>query len=124
MRLRDRLVLGLVGHGRGRIAGAVIGLRVRGRRTGAWHELPVQYAWDGPDLIAFPGHPERKRWWRNLDEPAPVQVLVAGSWHPGTGRVVRPSDPSYATSVRSYRQRFPHADVPEDAPLVRIALGG
>jgi hypothetical protein len=103
---------------------SVAGLRIRGRRTGAWHELPVQYAREGRDIVVFPGHPERKQWWRNVESPAPVQVLVDGRWQPATARVVRPGDPSYHASASSYRKRFSHAHVPEQAPLVRIVLGG
>jgi hypothetical protein len=51
-------------------------------------------------------------------------VLVDGRWQPATARVVRPGDPSYHASASSYRKRFSHADVPEQAPLVRIVLGG
>lgn len=123
MRLRDRVVLSLVSsRGRGRLSGSVMGLRVRGRRTGEWHELPVQYARDEHDLVVFPGHPERKSWWRNLMDPAPVQVLVDGSWHPATGRVVGPDDPSYPRSLHAYRHRYARAQVPPGSPLVRVTL--
>jgi hypothetical protein len=99
-----------------------MGVRVRGRRTGVWHELPVQYARDEDDLVVWPGHPERKTWWRNLAEPSPVQVLVAGSWRQATGRVVRPGDPAYDRSVDAYRRRFERSKVPPGAPLVRFVL--
>jgi hypothetical protein len=62
------------------MAGRLTCLQVRGRRTGTWHELPVQYAVDDGALLVFPGHPERKSWWRNVTAGAEVHVLTHGSW--------------------------------------------
>src|SRR6266545_7087393 len=58
-----RLLCGPLGSRLGRHLAV---LRYRGRSTGRAHELVVQYAQDGHQIWVMPGHPERKRWWRNL----------------------------------------------------------
>jgi deazaflavin-dependent oxidoreductase (nitroreductase family) len=123
MKLRDRVVLAVLRRrAHGRLSRAVMVLRVRGRRTGDWHQLPVQYAVDGDGLVVFPGHPERKRWWRNLRGGADVRVLTDGSWHDGSGRVMWADDRSYDRSRLAYSRRFPRTTIPLDAPLVRVDL--
>jgi len=125
MKLRDRIVVTIVRRRpHGRLSRAVVVLRVRGRRTGDWHELPVQYAAGGRDLVVFPGHPEHKRWWRNLRDGAPVRVMTDGSWHGGTGRVVWADDRDYECALLAYCRRFPRVAVPLGAPVVLIDLEG
>lgn len=99
-------------------------LRLTGRVTGRTIELPVQYA-PAPDaIVVFPGHPERKKWWRNLRSPAPVQVFVRGRWSLGRGIALNPGDPGFREAEAAYHARFPRArDLPGGFPvLVRIAL--
>jgi hypothetical protein len=121
MKLRDRIVLSILNRRpHGRLPRSLIALRVRGRATGEWHEFPVQYAFDGHDLVVFPGHPEGKRWWRNLHGGAPVAVRSEGSWHDGTGRVMWADDQDYQGALVAYRRRFPRTSIPLDAPLVRV----
>ena len=71
-------------------------LRYRGNRTGAEHELIVQYARDGDHVWIVPGRPERKTWWRNLRTAAPVEIWLAGEHHHGTAAAIdgrdHPSD--------------------------------
>jgi deazaflavin-dependent oxidoreductase (nitroreductase family) len=123
-RLRDRLVLRMLAAGRGRrLRAAVTGLRVQGRRTGAWHELPVEYAEVPDGLVVVPGHPDRKQWWRNLRQESPVAVLRDGLWLDASARVLAAGDPAYGQSRQAYLRRFPRARLPRDAPLVRITLG-
>jgi hypothetical protein len=58
-------------------------LRYRGRRTGRVRKLVVQYVREGDQVWSWPGQPQRKRWWRNMAEPQPVEVWLAGSRHSG-----------------------------------------
>jgi hypothetical protein len=84
---------------------SLVGLRVRGVVSGIEFSLPAQYARADIGLVVVPGHAERKRWWRNLRRPAPVEVLVAGRWRPGTAQVLRPGDERY-DAVATYRRRW------------------
>ena len=124
--LSGRLVLGIL---RSRVHGladlSLIGLRVRGVRSGREFELPVMYARDGGDLIVAVSHSERKRWWRNLRKAAPIDVLVAGAWVAGSARLVSPGDPGWPAASRDYFGRWPVARraVAATDPFVRIALG-
>lgn len=97
-------------------------LRYRGRRTGQPHELVVQYASDGDRAWIVPGHPERKRWWRNMFTPSPVEVWLAGRRRTGIARVLTGTDDDaeVAEALRAYRGVFPRM---LRAPvLVRIDL--
>jgi hypothetical protein len=57
---------------------------VTGRRTGRPHTFPVGYSQDGDTLTVSAQWPERKQWWRNLRERAPVVVLLRGTRRTGT----------------------------------------
>jgi hypothetical protein len=92
--------------------------------TGRWVELPVQYALGGPGLVVVPGRPERKRWWRNLARPAPVEVLLGGEWRRGEGRVLAAGDDGHHAALDDYRRRWPRVRLPHDALLVAIEMGG
>ncbi len=121
--LHNLAVLHLLGSPAHAMLGrSLVALRVRGASTGRAFELPVQYAGDEGGLVVLPGHPETKRWWRNLDEPAAVDVLLDGVWQTGAGRLLRPGDPAYRPAVDAYRERWPRVTVPDGDPLVRIGL--
>ncbi len=99
-------------------------LRLSGRVSGRTIELPVQYA-PAPDaIVVFPGHPERKKWWRNLRSPAPVQVFVHGRWMQGRGLALAPGDPGFREAEAAYHARWRHTrDLPGGFPvLVQISL--
>ena len=55
-------------------------------RTGDSHVTPTQYAEmpDGTVVVAV-GRPDSKTWWRNFRRPHPVDLLIRGTWHHGTG---------------------------------------
>lgn len=64
-----------------------------GRRSGARYTIPTGYedrrAPDGSGKVVIAvGWPERKVWWRNLREPAPVELLLRGERLNGTARAV------------------------------------
>lgn len=113
------LLRGPLGGGLGRRLAV---LRYRGRRTGEPHELVVQYAGGGDRVWIVPGHPERKRWWRNMLAPRPVEVWLAGRRRTGIARVLPGTgdDPEVAEALAAYRAVFPRMF---QAPvLVRIDL--
>jgi hypothetical protein len=98
----------------------VIGLKVRGNRTGTWHTFPVMAAWDAQALIVLPGRPDRKHWWRNLIRPSRVEFWRSAGWEPAEAWVLGAADPAYLDSFAAYRRRYPRIAVPHGAPLVRI----
>ena len=83
-------------------------------------ELPVQYAAGVNTVVVAPGRPETKVWWRNLAQPASVEVLVSGRWQPGCGVLVRPGEPDHDVAMETYRQRWPRVRLPADSPRVRL----
>jgi len=56
----------------------VLLLTYTGRRSGAEHTIPVQYARDPGGLLVTVGWPERKLWWRSLRAPGSRVRLVVG----------------------------------------------
>jgi hypothetical protein len=107
------------------LSGSLLLLTVRGRRSGRTHTLPVQYAREGETLWIYPGHHERKVWWRNLLEPAAVSVLLAGEERAGTGQaLLAERDPdAVAAGTRAYLARFPKlARTAHGEIVVRVEL--
>jgi hypothetical protein len=77
---RNRVVLWLMRSPAHRaLDGSLVAPQVRGAVTGRPFHFPVQYAGDGDSLVILPGHPETKRWWRNVSQPAHVDVLLRGT---------------------------------------------
>jgi hypothetical protein len=126
--VHNAMVLRLLGSRAHRMLDrSLVGLRVVGTVTGVVRELPVQYAADGDGIVVLPGHPDGKKWWRNLRGGAEVTVLLGGRWSAGYGVVLSPGDAGYAAAAETYRRRWPRARLPEGQPLVRIgqsATGG
>jgi hypothetical protein len=88
----NRIVLLLLGtRAHALLDRPLIALRIRGVPSGRTFELPVQYAADENAVVILPGRPETKRWWRNLVEPAPVEVLLGGRWQHGYGMLLQPA---------------------------------
>jgi deazaflavin-dependent oxidoreductase (nitroreductase family) len=65
-----------------------------GRKTGREYSLPVQYVQAGNIIYIVPGMPDKKTWWRNLKEAAPVRLTVRGQSLTGTGVVLKPETDS------------------------------
>jgi F420H(2)-dependent quinone reductase len=70
----------------GLLSGHLALLTVTGRRSGRSFTFPVGYHQDGDRVTIGVDWPERKRWWRNLSEDAPVEIWLAGVRRAGTGR--------------------------------------
>ncbi len=60
------------------IDGRIALLTVTGRRSGREHTFPVSYRRSGDSVTVNVGAPERKRWWRNLVDPAMVRIRLDG----------------------------------------------
>ncbi len=59
-------------------------ITITGRRSGRRFTFPVGYARRGDRVTIDVGWPERKVWWRNLREPAPVGIRIRGTDYTGT----------------------------------------
>jgi hypothetical protein len=119
----NRAVLAILTSRGHRLLGrSMVGLRVRGVRTGRYVEFPVMYAGDASRLVVFPGRPESKRWWRNLSESAEVGVMLLGRWSWGTASLLQPEDPGYDAAVETYARRWPRVRVPRDARMVVVRI--
>jgi hypothetical protein len=79
-----RAVLRSPAHGL--LSGHLALLTVTGRRSGRAFTFPVGYHRDGDRVTVGVDWPERKRWWRNLSDAAPVEIWLAGVRRAGTGQ--------------------------------------
>lgn len=105
-RLRDGVVAAILRSPLHRLlSGSLLLISFTGRRTGKEHSRPVMFAEDEGGLIILVGRPEKKVWWRNLNEGASVRVRVRGLERKGYGEVVRGDS---SLSAR-YLERFPRA---------------
>jgi hypothetical protein len=125
--MANRVALALVAGRRLGMHRRLVGLAVRGRRTGRVLRFPVQYAVAGEDLVVVPGHADRKSWWRNLREPGTaVDVLFEGRWVTVRADLVTAGGPGYEAAVTAYQRRWPHSDptVWEPVVVLRGVAGG
>lgn len=105
-------------------------LRYRGRQSGLPHELVVQYAREGSTVWVNVGLPEQKKWWRNLRNPAPVELWLAGRHHRATAVAVRGAtdregaDAGLAAYRAAMGDRAVASTDPSQAVLVRADLSG
>jgi len=71
-------------------------------------------------LTIFVGHPERKRWWRNLRVGAEVEVRLRGRRLRGQAEVVEGS-----AAAETYLDRYPRArtaiEAADSPTFVRVA---
>ena len=91
------------------VSRSVVLLTIVGRTSGRAITLPVQYAASGNTLVIFPGHFERKQWWRNLRHPSPIEVLLEGTRRPGTARALAAEPAASDDAIALYLRRFPRA---------------
>jgi hypothetical protein len=61
------------------LSGRLALITVTGRRTGRTYTIPVGYRREGATVTITVGAPERKRWWRNLTNPAQVRIRLRGT---------------------------------------------
>ena len=92
----------------GLVSKSLMLLTVTGRTSGRSFTLPVQYVERGGEILVLAGRAESKSWWRNLREPAPVQMRLRGRDVAGTAAAVRdPED--VADGLRAYVRRYPRS---------------
>ena len=82
-------------------------LSVKGRRTGRRYDIPVGYQRDGEDLVVMVSEAQRKQWWRNFVEPAPVGLHLRGRARRGCASVVRPESDEFARHAQALLLRLP-----------------
>jgi hypothetical protein len=104
------------------LSGALVELRVVGRRSGRLLILPVQYAAVQDSLVMWPAHPAQKTWWRNFTTTTAVDVVVKGMTRSGGGRLVTPQDLGHGAAAQLYRCRFPRAKLGTGDLLVVVDL--
>ena len=63
-------------------------ISVTGRRSGRTFTFPVAYSREGDTVRIGVGWPERKRWWRNLRDEAPVELVLRRERRSGRARAV------------------------------------
>lgn len=78
-----------------------------GRRTGRHCQLVTMYAGEGQVVRITVGMAEHKTWWRNFEDPRPLQLRLAGVDHDAIARVVREGD-----KVVVLADLMPPADLP------------
>jgi deazaflavin-dependent oxidoreductase (nitroreductase family) len=120
-RLGNLFVIGLLCSPFHRLAsGSLLLITYVGRRSGRAFTIPVMYAEREGTLTIFVGHPERKRWWRNLHGGAKVEVRLRGRRLRGHAEIVEDSE-----AVGSYLERYPKArtaiQAAESPMFIRVA---
>lgn len=70
------------------LSGRLVLLRVTGRRSGRMFELPVGYVLNDAGLVITVGSPERKQWWRNIDGPTPITLVLGGRTRTGVAELL------------------------------------
>jgi hypothetical protein len=65
------------------LSGDLALITVTGRRTGRRHTFPVGYREESGRVLINVEWPERKRWWRNLQDGQEVELLIRGSRRTG-----------------------------------------
>src|SRR5437870_13848474 len=65
-------------------------LTVTERRTGRRYSIPVGYQRDGDDLVVMVSEARSKQWWRNYEEPAPIEMRLRGEQRSGVAERVPP----------------------------------
>lgn len=88
-RLANPAVRGLLGSPLHRLlSGQLLLITYTGRKSGRSYTIPTGYRDRGEQIVIPIGWPERKVWWRNLREPAPVTLRLRGRELSGTARAV------------------------------------
>lgn len=106
------------------LSGSVMLITYTGRRSGKHRTIPVMYAPAGGTLLVNVGMAERKRWWRNLQGGAPVEVLLQRRSSRGLAEAL--TDEQARAALVQYMTRFPRAArsarEPRRLVMVRIRL--
>jgi deazaflavin-dependent oxidoreductase (nitroreductase family) len=82
-------------------------ITVTGRRSGRRYTIPVGYQREGDLLTILASEAPKKLWWRNLHDPAPVDVRVRGKALQGTAVLVPPTAPDFKAKAEQTLRRLP-----------------
>lgn len=122
--VHNRVVLAMLASRAHRLLpSSIVGLRVTGVRSRRVLTFPVMAAPLGGRFVVYPGHPERKKWWRNVASTTSVGLLVGGAWRAATATVLRPGDPGHEQAAEAYLRRWPRVTRVRSDPLVVIVAG-
>jgi deazaflavin-dependent oxidoreductase (nitroreductase family) len=90
------------------LSGRLMLITVRGRRTGRFYTLPVGYVAAPRVLYVLVGDYELKSWWRNLEEAAPVALILRGHVVDARAQVLDPGRDrdELDRALALYRARF------------------
>ena len=89
-------------------SGGLMLLTVTGRRSGRRFSFPVGYQREsGGALTVMVSEARKKQWWRNLREPAPVEILLRGRPRSGKGELVEPGSELFFDCVEQTMRRVP-----------------
>ncbi|HEX9095184.1 MAG TPA: nitroreductase/quinone reductase family protein [Candidatus Dormibacteraeota bacterium] len=94
----------------GLLSRSVMLLTLRGRRTGAWHTVPVGYVAQERALDVLVANRQVKAWWRNLEGGAPVELVLRGRTMRATAQALTfEREPrAFTLALRNYVARNPH----------------
>jgi len=82
-------------------------ITVTGRRTGRRYTIPVGYQRDEDVLTILVSEAPKKQWWRNLHDPAPVEVRVKGKTLSGIAELVATTSPEFEARAEETLRRLP-----------------
>jgi hypothetical protein len=85
-------------------------ITVTGRRSGRRSTFPVGYQRDGDELTVMVSEARRKSWWRNFEEPAPIELRLRGRALRGRAEVVRPGSVAFERACARTLRRMPWLD--------------
>jgi hypothetical protein len=95
----NRIVRGLLRSPLHRlVSGRLALITVTGRRSGREFTFPVAYSQEGDRVTIGVEWPERKVWWRNLRDGAPVRMRLRGAERTGHARAQ--GEPRTGVTVR------------------------
>lgn len=121
--LWDRVLLRLLGSSWGWLDGDLVGVEVRGRRTGWTYRMPVRYAVDLEGaLVVVPR--DGTSWWRNVHRSTTaVEVLWQGEWPRAYAEPLVPGHPDHEEAWATYSLRWPRAPACERGRAAGAGVG-
>ncbi|MCZ6618258.1 MAG: hypothetical protein O7E57_08995 [Gammaproteobacteria bacterium] len=87
------------------MSSSVLLLSFDGRRTGRRISLPLRYLKNDVGLVCFTT--DNATWWRNFEEPYPVDVLVVGKTLSGLASTERVTTGEPLEALRLFLSKFP-----------------
>jgi len=89
------------------LSGVLCLITVAGRKSGRRFTFPVLYARDGRDVVIVAGWASRKRWWRNVEGGAEVDLRLTGEQLAGRATALEREPRERGRALRAFLRRFP-----------------